>query len=714
MFDRRAPPPAKAGYSRVFSIPILQRSELGRPEGRSPMAVRKRLSSLSRRFWLAWPVVLFPALTACGDGGKADPDPEPPRADSLALAPDSLSFVALADTLRIQATVLDQYGDPMGGVMVLWASDNPAVAKVDQTGLVTSVGNGQTQIRAQAAAERASLKVTITQEPYELEALEGDNQRNWTGFPLRTPLRVRLKDRAGTSFVNAEVTWEVLQGGGVIVPSAARTDLKGEVTAEWILGEGESGPQKVSASAFELDPVEFDATGSAPITLLTTPPLTALMLDTLTARLMVRDSLGVPEDGIPVNYLNVTGFGEIVQGPTTTDVNGELEVNWALGPTPGPQRVTVVRTDIGSSLELVATATGTLDPWPFTMVSPGLFHTCALQTDNAAYCWGRNLESQLALEDTLPVVYPTPVPTGLSWAGIDSGQEHTCGLTSPGGTAYCWGTGFATGQDGDGTQIAEDPTNVPGGPWTALTSGAYHVCARKDDGTAWCWGVGEYGQLGGGAPDTTAAPVQVIGGRTWTRLSAGHFHTCGTTPENQAFCWGRGEEGQLGNGGIVNTNSPVLVAGGNSWSKISAGRFHTCGISASGDAFCWGEGGFNQLGNGSVADQTSPVKVSGGHKWTEITAGQWHSCGVDVNGKLYCWGRGNGFIGLGQFGSSTPAVVLPAYIWRTVRTQGLHTCAITLGWETYCWGPNDWGQLGFGRTEDSGVPRILVRGVFQD
>jgi len=670
----------------------------------------------NRSFLSAIPVGAFLLSTGilggCGDGGKAKPDPDPPRADSVALNRDSISFDALKDTVRVTATVLDQYGDPMSNVTIVWASDNSAVALVDQMGLVTSNANGSTQVRAQAGAIRASVTVEVTQEPYALEVVGGDDQRYWTGFLLPDPLMVRLRDRAGSRFVGADITWEVLEGDGTILPDGPRTDLNGEATARWLLGEGDPGPQRVSASAFELTPVEFEATGSAPITLLNPAALTGQMLDTLVAQLLARDSLGLPEDGIPFAFQGITGFGEIVQGPTTTDINGQLEVKWALGPTPGPQRVTAVRSDIASALQLEAEATGTLDPWPFTVVSPGFYHTCAIQNDGAAYCWGRNDESQLATQDTLPVPSPTPLPSVQSWSAIDGGQQHSCGFTTPAHSIYCWGTGFQTGQDGDGTQVVATPTVVAGGPWASLTSGAAHTCARKEDGTAWCWGVGESGQLGGGAPDTTAAPVMVVGGHTWSQLSAGHFHTCGFTTGGQAYCWGRGAEGQLGGGGITDQWNPVLVAGGNTWTKISAGRFHSCAISSAGDAFCWGRGDFNQLGNGSTANQTSPVKVAGGHKWTDITAGQWHTCGVDQNQKLYCWGRGNGFIGLGTFGASTPAVVLPAYNWRSVRTQGFHTCAITANWETYCWGPNESGQLGFGKTIDSGVPRILVRGVF--
>jgi alpha-tubulin suppressor-like RCC1 family protein len=130
-------------------------------------------------------------------------------------------------------------------------------------------------------------------------------------------------------------------------------------------------------------------------------------------------------------------------------------------------------------------------------------------------------------------------------------------------------------------------------------------------------------------------------------------------------------------------------------------------------AYCWGVDDNNQLGNGVAGSQASPGKVSGGHLWTDIAAGQVHTCGIDGNQKLYCWGRGNGFIGLGPFGSPIPAVVLPAYNWSSVQTQGIHTCAQTVAGETYCWGSNTYGQLGIGNTDDFGVPRILVRGVFE-
>lgn len=376
---------------------------------------------------------------ACGDGGgKGDPDPDPPVPDSIAFTPDSLLFDAIGDTARVSATVLDQYGDVMPDVTVVWGSDDATVAVVDQTGLVTSVRDGETIIRAQGGTVRGSIGVAVIQEPHLLEALEGNNQFQWTGFPLEDSLKVRLVDGAGAPVTGIDVTWEVEAGDGTVIPEVTATDLEGKAAAAWVLGTGESGPQQVSASVSDLDPVYFDATGSAPITLLNAGPLTGPMLDTLETMLLTSDSLGVPESGIPVDFQEISGFGEIAQGPTTSDINGELTAGWILGPTPGPQKLSVVRADIGAELPLTATATGVLDPWPFEVVAPGFFHTCAVDNADKAFCWGGNEQSQLATEDTLPVENPLPVPTMATWSDIGGGEFHTCGLTTDGVT-LCWG-----------------------------------------------------------------------------------------------------------------------------------------------------------------------------------------------------------------------------------------------------------------------------------
>jgi alpha-tubulin suppressor-like RCC1 family protein len=440
------------------------------------------------------------------------------------------------------------------------------------------------------------------------------------------------------------------------------------------------------------------------------------MLDTLEVRLFTVDSLGVFQTGIPFDLLPPTGFGEIVPGPTTTGVNGELVVEWVLGPTPGMQTFTAIRADIGRVIQVEAEGTGQVDPWPFQVASTGRYHTCAVDDMGTGYCWGRGQEWQLATNDTLDVDEPTALTTAITWADIAAGETHSCGLTDTDSQVYCWGEGFQTGQ-ATGLPVPL-PVMVPGGPWASITSGARHVCAVTQAGAGFCWGVNDEGRLGNAVLLATEVPTAIDGGLTWSFLSGGRAHTCGRTNDLKAYCWGEGSSGQLGNGPLVDQTAPVLVAGGFEWRSVSAGWDHSCGITVDKDAYCWGEGGVGELGYGGTQDQGSPVKVDGNQEWDKIAAGRRHTCAIDADGKLYCWGgraAGGGtrpwLVGIGPFGSTTPAAVRHDLTFKAVQTAEYHTCAVTTDNQAYCWGNGDFGQLGVRNILDYDVPRQVFRGV---
>jgi len=670
---------------------------------------------LDSRFATAALLVLLalPAFSCGGDGGDPiKPDPDPPLVASIKLTPSSLSFEALGDTARLSASVIDQYGQPMPNTSILWVSGNATIATVDQTGLVQSVRDGQTTIRAQAGLRRDTIDVQILQKPHSLSIEAGNNQSHWTRRILRDTLRVRVLDRVGNSMADREVTWEVLAGGGEVQFDTTSTDSTGVAWNRWLLGDSVSAPQRVSAVVSDVSPAIFQAVGHEPISVVNAGSLSAVMLDTLRVRLLASDSLGRPQPGIPMQFLGLLGFGVIVPGPSTTDAKGELVARWVLGPTPGIQSVLARRTDLNRSVTVEAEGTGELDAWPFTTLSTGVAHTCGIDETGAAYCWGRGANYRLGTAELDSVSAPVPVATGFSWTDISAGQTHTCALGRGAAEIHCWGQGFQTGQ-GD-NEIVPSPLPVPGGPWASLTAGDAHQCALATDGTGYCWGEGLNGRLGNEEEDPTGYPAPVSGGRTWAQLSAGRFHTCGVTTSGQAYCWGRGADGRLGNGGDTTQDAlaPVLVEGGFQWRSVSAGWAHSCGITVDGDAFCWGEGSSNELGNGTPADQTSPVKVAGNRTWKAISAGERHSCGIDGDSKLYCWGAG-GLIGLGTVGAGMPAILAPDEEWETVQTLSTHTCAITSDTRTFCWGTNTFGQLGIRTTINSNILRLVFRGVIR-
>jgi alpha-tubulin suppressor-like RCC1 family protein len=634
------------------------------------------------------------ALSCGGDGGgPTDPDPEPPRVASITLTPSSLSFDALGDTIRLSASVMDQYGQAMPGVSILWASADATIATVDQAGLVRSVKDGTTTVRAQAGLRRDTIDVAVLQKPQGLSVEAGDNQSHWTRFILRDTLKVRVVDRLGNPMADQQVRWEVLLGEGEVQDSVTSTDSIGVARNRWRLGDTVSGPQRLSAGVGDVSPVTFEASGHEPIYARNSGSLAAVMLDTLRVTLVAQDSLGRSQAGIPLQFAGVTGFGVIVPGPSSTDVRGELVLRWVLGPTPGAQTVLASRTDLLRSVTVEAEGTGELDAWPFTTVATGYSHTCGLLEDGRAYCWGRGDNHQLGTGEQVSNSSPVEVPTSQTWAGISGGFAHTCALERTGAEIHCWGQGFQAGGQSN-VELVPTPTPLPGGPWASLSAGDLHQCAVAENGEGYCWGEGPRGRLGNGTEDSTGNPTLISGDLTWSQLSAGRFHSCGVTNTGDAYCWGRGSEGQLGNGAREDSLVPTLVTGDFQWQSVTSGSFHTCGITVEGDAFCWGSGVANRLGNGTTADQTSPVRVAGSRRWREVTAGDTHSCGIDAHKQLYCWGLA-GLVGRGPLtGAPTPALLAEDDEWESVRIRYRHTCAVTSDTRTFCWGINDHGQLG--------------------
>ncbi len=64
---------------------------------------------------------------------------------------------------QLTGTPQDARGNAISGLTVMWSSDDPGVASVDQTGLVTGVSVGQTTIRASTGGFEASSDVDVEQ-----------------------------------------------------------------------------------------------------------------------------------------------------------------------------------------------------------------------------------------------------------------------------------------------------------------------------------------------------------------------------------------------------------------------------------------------------------------------------------------------------------------------------------------------------------------------
>ncbi len=350
-------------------------------------------------------------------------------------------------------------------------------------------------------------------------------------------------------------------------------------------------------------------------------------------------------------------------------------------------------------------------------ITAGYFHTCALtrsETSNA-YCWGLNANGQLGNDDDRNLARDVPLSvTGLSdVSDISAGYRHTCAITTD-EFAYCWGDN-KYGQLGNGEESSESrtPVQVAGGAQggAVLTGvseitaggGSYnssswrsHSCAiAESEGIAFCWGNNEFGQLGnaidGGKPETV--PVQVCAAdvadgqgcnNTFligvTQISAGQNHTCAITGADAgtALCWGSNQVGELGTQGQGNSGSdsstPVAVAAGNdgfpngSIADVSAGggQFgsQTCAVTADATVYCWGSNDDGQLGNGDTGGiYDVPVLVESENGFDsrqveQVSVGGAHTCALTGGAAVFCWGDNNSRqLGNGTFGGGTDVPV---------------------------------------------------------
>ncbi len=246
----------------------------------------------------------------------------------------------------------------------------------------------------------------------------------------------------------------------------------------------------------------------------------------------------------------------------------------------------------------------------FVAISLGYFVTCALDDQGDAWCWGAGNSGEIGNDSTDDVDVPTAVsmPANVQFVKIDVGSEEVYALDTQGG-GWSWGNPYPCGS---GPQTHPFALAMPAGrTYQDIRVGGSHACALDDLGAAWCWGSDQWGQLGDGSGGGSCLYTAVtMPTASFDRIVSGSQFSCGLAPDGTVYCWGRNESGQLGTGNVTTTSSPSAVITSASFSELAVGQSFACALTAQGVAWCWGEGQYGALGNWNLSDAYNPVVTS--------------------------------------------------------------------------------------------------------
>jgi len=374
---------------------------------------------------------------------------------------------------------------------------------------------------------------------------------------------------------------------------------------------------------------------------------------------------------------------------------------------------------------------------PYRYVATGREHTCAITKTDTIFCWGDNFSGQLGAPTTqtcglsdcslVPVAIQCPVGEVCKFRALAAGGDHTCAVDTN-GKAWCWGEDgtFATGESSNGKlpkfALRQVPAHTPLGAkvdFVAIDTNIGHTCALTAAQDIFCWGDNSLGELGW--PNTiiqlTPVATMIMNGNKYTSIATGDMHSCAIQVNGLLDCWGDNRQFQLtGNANsaiFITVNSKIPLLTGKSVRRVAAGQASTCAENSDNNTVCWGKpslGGSNSLRNPGFVALVGSSSTSLATEVDDCGLGFQNcaqNCLTDSWGDLFC----RNWVGAAPPGQLAK-VIKPWTDFGVHYTQvdvgPTHACAVTDQHDIWCWGMNDFGQFGTGvmSSTDTSEPKI--------
>jgi uncharacterized protein YjdB len=187
--------------------------------------------------------ICLAAIGCGGGGGTAGPIPVSSVGVSLAK-----SSVVVGEATTATASVKDANGSPLSGRVVAWATSDPTVATVTQSGAVTALKAGTTSVSASSEGRSGAATLTVTPAP--VASVIVSLAASALNIGQTTQATAIVKDASGNVLTGRVVTWSsefpfvaTVNASGVVSAVSAGNV---HITAT---SEGQSGSATLSVAA---------------------------------------------------------------------------------------------------------------------------------------------------------------------------------------------------------------------------------------------------------------------------------------------------------------------------------------------------------------------------------------------------------------------------------------------------------------------------------